>query len=58
MHFILIREVREFSNGSVCLECDSQCEKMDANTVTCLGQVRVTFLFFLLIDSFFSAFVS
>ncbi|KAG7239308.1 hypothetical protein INR49_029273, partial [Caranx melampygus] len=33
-------EVREFANGSVCLECDSQCEKMDGNTMTCLGQVR------------------
>uniref|UniRef100_A0A667W9E7 receptor protein-tyrosine kinase n=1 Tax=Myripristis murdjan TaxID=586833 RepID=A0A667W9E7_9TELE len=31
-------EVREFANGSVCLECDSQCEKMDGNTMTCLGQ--------------------
>ncbi|CAB1414015.1 unnamed protein product [Pleuronectes platessa] len=31
-------EVREFSNGSVCLECDSQCEQMDGNAMTCLGQ--------------------
>ncbi|XP_047432604.1 receptor tyrosine-protein kinase erbB-4-like isoform X1 [Mugil cephalus] len=31
-------EVREFANGSVCLECDSQCEKMDGNAMTCLGQ--------------------
>ncbi|XP_034467271.1 receptor tyrosine-protein kinase erbB-4-like isoform X1 [Hippoglossus hippoglossus] len=31
-------EVREFANGSVCLECDSQCEQMDGNTMTCLGQ--------------------
>uniref|UniRef100_A0A8D0DID5 Receptor protein-tyrosine kinase n=1 Tax=Sander lucioperca TaxID=283035 RepID=A0A8D0DID5_SANLU len=31
-------EMREFANGSVCLECDSQCEKMDGNTMTCLGQ--------------------
>uniref|UniRef100_UPI0037E8CA8E receptor tyrosine-protein kinase erbB-4-like n=1 Tax=Semicossyphus pulcher TaxID=241346 RepID=UPI0037E8CA8E len=31
-------EIREFANGSVCLECDSQCEKMDGNTMTCLGQ--------------------
>ncbi|XP_041834468.1 receptor tyrosine-protein kinase erbB-4-like isoform X2 [Melanotaenia boesemani] len=30
-------EVREFANGSVCLECDSQCEKMDGNSMTCLG---------------------
>ncbi|KAI9526099.1 hypothetical protein NQZ68_002647 [Dissostichus eleginoides] len=31
-------EMREFSNGSVCLECDSQCEKMEGNTMTCFGQ--------------------
>ncbi|KAM3585648.1 uncharacterized protein V6R79_023514 [Siganus canaliculatus] len=31
-------EVREFANGSVCLECDSQCEKMDGNVATCHGQ--------------------
>lgn len=34
------RDVREFANGSVCLECDSQCEKMDGNSMTCHGQVR------------------
>ncbi|TNN36501.1 Receptor tyrosine-protein kinase erbB-4 [Liparis tanakae] len=33
-----IREMREFANGSVCLECDSQCEKMDGNTMSCFGQ--------------------
>ncbi|KAK7893676.1 hypothetical protein WMY93_022828 [Mugilogobius chulae] len=32
-------ETREFANGSLCLECDSQCDKMDADTMTCLGQV-------------------
>ncbi|XP_034061358.1 receptor tyrosine-protein kinase erbB-4-like isoform X3 [Gymnodraco acuticeps] len=31
-------EMRELSNGSVCLECDSQCEKMEGNTMTCFGQ--------------------
>uniref|UniRef100_A0A8C6WWP8 Receptor protein-tyrosine kinase n=1 Tax=Neogobius melanostomus TaxID=47308 RepID=A0A8C6WWP8_9GOBI len=31
-------DVREFANGSACLECDSQCDKMDGNTMTCLGQ--------------------
>uniref|UniRef100_A0A3P8V566 Receptor protein-tyrosine kinase n=1 Tax=Cynoglossus semilaevis TaxID=244447 RepID=A0A3P8V566_CYNSE len=31
-------EIREFANGSVCLECDSQCEKMDGNAMTCHGQ--------------------
>uniref|UniRef100_A0A3Q2CWL6 Receptor protein-tyrosine kinase n=1 Tax=Cyprinodon variegatus TaxID=28743 RepID=A0A3Q2CWL6_CYPVA len=30
-------EEREFANGSMCLECDSQCEKMDGNSLTCLG---------------------
>lgn len=34
------RDVREFANGSVCLECDSQCEKMDGNSMTCHGQVK------------------
>ncbi|XP_061128129.1 receptor tyrosine-protein kinase erbB-4-like isoform X1 [Syngnathus typhle] len=31
-------ERREFANGSVCLECDSQCQRMDGNAMTCLGQ--------------------
>ncbi|XP_019747186.1 receptor tyrosine-protein kinase erbB-4 isoform X2 [Hippocampus comes] len=31
-------EGREFANGSVCLECDSQCDRMDGNALTCLGQ--------------------
>ncbi|KAM8902645.1 receptor tyrosine-protein kinase erbB-4-like isoform 2-T2 [Spinachia spinachia] len=31
-------DMREFDNGSVCLECDGQCEKMDGNAMTCLGQ--------------------
>uniref|UniRef100_H3CSB9 Receptor protein-tyrosine kinase n=1 Tax=Tetraodon nigroviridis TaxID=99883 RepID=H3CSB9_TETNG len=31
-------DVPEFANGSVCLECDSQCERMDGNALTCLGQ--------------------
>uniref|UniRef100_A0A8C8EZQ3 Receptor protein-tyrosine kinase n=1 Tax=Oncorhynchus tshawytscha TaxID=74940 RepID=A0A8C8EZQ3_ONCTS len=30
-------DVREFTNGSVCLECDSQCEKSQDKTMTCLG---------------------
>ncbi|CAG5934106.1 unnamed protein product [Menidia menidia] len=34
---VIAAEVREFANGSVCLECDSQCEKMDGNSLTCLG---------------------
>ncbi|XP_048339530.1 receptor tyrosine-protein kinase erbB-4 [Sphaerodactylus townsendi] len=30
-------EFREFANGSVCVECDPQCEKMDNNRITCRG---------------------
>uniref|UniRef100_W5L1C2 Receptor protein-tyrosine kinase n=1 Tax=Astyanax mexicanus TaxID=7994 RepID=W5L1C2_ASTMX len=29
--------VREFANGSVCVECDGQCEKTGDRTVTCHG---------------------
>ncbi|XP_054630958.1 receptor tyrosine-protein kinase erbB-4-like isoform X5 [Dunckerocampus dactyliophorus] len=31
-------EAREFANGSVCLQCDSQCERMDGDAMTCVGQ--------------------
>ncbi|XP_041937027.1 receptor tyrosine-protein kinase erbB-4-like isoform X2 [Alosa sapidissima] len=30
-------EMREFANGTVCLECDSQCEKATDKTLTCHG---------------------
>ncbi|XP_049329004.1 receptor tyrosine-protein kinase erbB-4 [Astyanax mexicanus] len=30
-------DVREFANGSVCVECDGQCEKTGDRTVTCHG---------------------
>ncbi|XP_075036420.1 receptor tyrosine-protein kinase erbB-4 isoform X1 [Mixophyes fleayi] len=30
-------EPREFTNGSVCLKCDSQCEKTEGDTPTCYG---------------------
>ncbi|XP_066431725.1 receptor tyrosine-protein kinase erbB-4 [Eleutherodactylus coqui] len=30
-------ENREFANGTVCLKCDSQCEKMDGGISTCYG---------------------
>ncbi|KAJ6665365.1 hypothetical protein lerEdw1_004414 [Lerista edwardsae] len=30
-------EYREFANGSVCVECDPQCEKMDNRRITCRG---------------------
>lgn len=35
-----LREFREFANGSVCVECDPQCEKMEENMITCYGPVR------------------
>ncbi|KAL7865285.1 hypothetical protein SRHO_G00105320 [Serrasalmus rhombeus] len=31
------RDVREFANGSVCLECDAQCEKAEDDGLTCTG---------------------
>lgn len=37
------REFREFANGSVCVECDPQCEKMEENMITCYGPVRTQF---------------
>ncbi|XP_029113698.1 receptor tyrosine-protein kinase erbB-4-like isoform X1 [Scleropages formosus] len=30
-------DVREFANGSVCVECDPQCEKVDDGLLTCHG---------------------
>ncbi|XP_060754450.1 receptor tyrosine-protein kinase erbB-4-like [Neoarius graeffei] len=30
-------DVREFINGSTCMECDSQCEKVGDKTLTCHG---------------------
>ncbi|CAM4601339.1 unnamed protein product [Leuciscus chuanchicus] len=33
----LERDVREFANGSVCLECDAQCEVADDDGLTCTG---------------------
>uniref|UniRef100_A0AAR2J2X4 Receptor protein-tyrosine kinase n=1 Tax=Pygocentrus nattereri TaxID=42514 RepID=A0AAR2J2X4_PYGNA len=30
-------DVREFANGSVCLECDAQCEKAEDDGLTCTG---------------------
>ncbi|KAG7463955.1 hypothetical protein MATL_G00182140 [Megalops atlanticus] len=30
-------DVREFANGSVCLECDPQCERAEDNMLTCHG---------------------
>uniref|UniRef100_A0A674CJB7 Receptor protein-tyrosine kinase n=1 Tax=Salmo trutta TaxID=8032 RepID=A0A674CJB7_SALTR len=33
-------EVREYANGSVCVECDAQCERADDYSLTCHGPVR------------------
>uniref|UniRef100_A0A8K9UF56 receptor protein-tyrosine kinase n=1 Tax=Oncorhynchus mykiss TaxID=8022 RepID=A0A8K9UF56_ONCMY len=30
-------EVREYDNGSVCVECDAQCERADGESLTCHG---------------------
>ncbi|KAJ8352712.1 hypothetical protein SKAU_G00241880 [Synaphobranchus kaupii] len=30
-------DVREFANGSVCLECDAQCEQAEDSMLTCQG---------------------
>ncbi|KAJ8012919.1 hypothetical protein DPEC_G00047880 [Dallia pectoralis] len=30
-------EVREYANGSVCVECDGQCERADDDSLTCHG---------------------
>ncbi|XP_060733098.1 receptor tyrosine-protein kinase erbB-4-like isoform X1 [Tachysurus vachellii] len=30
-------EVREFANGSTCVECDAQCEKAEDDGLTCTG---------------------
>ncbi|KAM9486526.1 receptor tyrosine-protein kinase erbB-4 isoform 2-T2 [Clarias gariepinus] len=30
-------EVREFANGSVCVECDAQCERAEDEALTCTG---------------------
>lgn len=43
--FLFFRDVREFANGSVCLECDAQCEVADDDSLTCTGPVSsVSFL--------------
>uniref|UniRef100_A0A3Q3BPT6 receptor protein-tyrosine kinase n=1 Tax=Kryptolebias marmoratus TaxID=37003 RepID=A0A3Q3BPT6_KRYMA len=30
-------DIREFANGSVCVECDAQCERADDDSFTCHG---------------------
>lgn len=33
------REIREYANGTVCVECDGQCERADDDSLTCHGPV-------------------
>ncbi|KAM9851069.1 receptor tyrosine-protein kinase erbB-4 [Aulostomus maculatus] len=30
-------DIREYANGSVCVECDAQCERADGESLTCNG---------------------
>ncbi|KAF1382426.1 hypothetical protein PFLUV_G00143660 [Perca fluviatilis] len=30
-------DIREYANGSVCVECDGQCERADGDSLTCNG---------------------
>uniref|UniRef100_A0A3Q0S9C3 Receptor protein-tyrosine kinase n=1 Tax=Amphilophus citrinellus TaxID=61819 RepID=A0A3Q0S9C3_AMPCI len=30
-------DIREYANGSVCVECDAQCERADEDSLTCHG---------------------
>uniref|UniRef100_A0AAX7V9T7 receptor protein-tyrosine kinase n=1 Tax=Astatotilapia calliptera TaxID=8154 RepID=A0AAX7V9T7_ASTCA len=30
-------DIREYASGSVCVECDAQCERADGDSLTCLG---------------------
>lgn len=39
--FFPCREIREYANGSVCVECDGQCERADDDSLTCLGPVSL-----------------
>ncbi|KAI4877496.1 hypothetical protein NFI96_001193 [Prochilodus magdalenae] len=34
-------DVREFVNGSLCVECDGQCERAGDKTLTCHGPVSL-----------------
>lgn len=34
-----LRDIREYANGSVCVECDAQCERADDDSLTCHGPV-------------------
>lgn len=37
--FLRLREIREYANESVCVECDGQCELADEDSLTCHGPV-------------------
>lgn len=39
--FLRIREIREYANESVCVECDGQCELADDDSLTCHGPVSL-----------------
>ncbi|TMS06613.1 Receptor tyrosine-protein kinase erbB-4, partial [Larimichthys crocea] len=34
---VVTRDSREYANGSVCVECDGQCERADDDSLTCHG---------------------
>lgn len=36
-----LRDIREYANGSVCVECDGQCERADDDSLTCHGPVSL-----------------
>lgn len=39
LSFVSLSEIREYANGSVCVECDGQCELADDDSLTCHGPV-------------------
>lgn len=39
--FLSLRDIREYANGSVCVECDAQCERADDDSLTCHGSVSL-----------------
>lgn len=42
--FLRLREIREYANESVCVECDGQCELADDDSLTCHGPVSLLHL--------------
>lgn len=37
--YLSLRDIREYANGSVCVDCDAQCELADDDSLTCNGPV-------------------